>query len=269
MMSALGLPLLLGVLGQAPPQEGKMPESPADRLNYMKKSLSGYTVHPRRDEGLTHHLQDDPVLRWTNPVGGSKDGCVFLWVGEEGRPSAAAGVYWNPQKVFLQEFSSLSTTPMMATSPEAGDWSPSRPGVEFKPIPDAPKPADTPERRLRQMNALAEGFSARHFYMWKTWNQLRLLTKPFIRYGKPGTPIEDGALFCFAYGTDPEVLLMIEARPGKQGAEWQYAFAPMTTFEVNASWKDKEVWNKPSLNGGEQRDPSNTFLVRRYSAPPE
>jgi hypothetical protein len=269
MLSALGLPLLLGILGQAPPPEGKMPESPAERLKFMKESVAGYSVHPRQDESQTDRLLADPVLRFTNPVGGAPDGCVFLWIGEGDRPSAAVQAYWNPKHVFAQELSSLSTTPMKATSSKVGDWSPSRAGVEFKPIPDAPKPAETPERRLRQMNALAEGFSARHFFKEKTWNQLRLLTKPFIRYGKPETPILDGALFCFAHGTDPEVLLMIEARPGKEGAEWQYAFAPMTGFAVNASWKDKEIWSRPLQVYSSTSDPSSTFHVRRYPAPSE
>ena len=75
------------------------------------------------------------------------------------------------------------------------------------------------------MRELADGFSAEHFYKGRTWNKLRLLTKPFARYGKPGTDVQDGALFCFAHGTNPEVLLTLESRPGKDGLEWQYAFA--------------------------------------------
>jgi hypothetical protein len=37
-----------------------------------------------------------------------------------------------------------------------------------------------------------------------------LLTKPLARYGAKGAEAQDGGLFCFVHGTDPEVLLMLE-----------------------------------------------------------
>ncbi len=35
---------------------------------------------------------------------------------------------------------------------------------------------------------------------------------------------------------------MLEVRPGKDGPEWQYAFAPMTSHAVKGYWKGKIVW---------------------------
>jgi hypothetical protein len=75
--------------------------------------------------------------------------------------------------------------------------------------------------------------------------------------------VEDGALFCFALGTDPEALLMLESRPGKDGPEWQFAFAPMTGFALNAFWKGTKIWTKPAEGNGSARSPSNTFHIRR------
>ena len=42
------------------------------------------------------------------------------------------------------------------------------------------------------MRAVAEGFSAEHLYKGRTWNKLRMLTKPFARYGKLGSDVQDG-----------------------------------------------------------------------------
>jgi hypothetical protein len=164
----------------------------------------------------------------------------------------------------LQEFSSLSTDPMVADSAEGPVWRPAKAGVTFKSVPDAPRPAATATQRLSQMRSIAEGFRAEHFYYRKVWNTLRLLSKPFARYGKEGSEIEDGALFCFAQGTEPEVLLMLEAHAGNAGPEWHYAFAPLTAFEVKASRKGMEVWSKPPQANGSAKDPSNSFHVRRY-----
>ena len=55
----------------------------------------------------------------------------------------------------------------------------------------------------------------------------------------------DGALFTFAFGTDPEVLLVIEAQKTPAGAVWRYAAAPFTDFEIQLKYKDKLVWTEP------------------------
>ena len=89
-------------------------------------------------------------------------------------------------------------------------------------------------------------FRANEQFERKTWQKLRILTKPFARYGKPGTPVIDGVLLACVLTTDPEVYLMIEAREGKDGPEWQYALR--TRFDrpaSRASCKKKKVWSLP------------------------
>ena len=259
------VPLLLGLLSQTPPSAGDTPADLKTRLEFMKKSMATHDIRALDDRGTKFRLLAEPVLRFTNPVGGSRDGAMFVWLGDGDRPAVATQILWNRHQVWMEEFSSLSASPLIAKSPDGRDWSPSKSGVSFKPVPDAPRPAETAERRLRQMRELADGFSAEHFYKGRTWNKLRLLTKPFARYGKPGSDVQDGALFCFAHGTDPEVLLTLESRRGKDGLEWQYAFAPMTTFAVNGSWKGKEVWSLPPRSSGPAWDPRSTFHIRQTS----
>lgn len=257
-----------GLLCQLPPS-GDSPADVKSRLEFMKRIVSKYEISALDERATRFRLQAEPVLRFTNPVGGSRDGAVFLWLGEGGRPCVAVQMYWNPQQIWMEEFSSLHTAPLLAKSPDGRDWRASEAGVSFKPVPEAPKPADTAERRLRQMRELAGGFTAEHFYKRQTWNNLRLLTKPFARYGKPGSGVEDGALFCFTHSTDPEVLLMLESRAGRNGREWQCAFAPMTGFAVNAFWKGKKVWSLPPRNDGTAWNPSNTFYARRVAVEEE
>ena len=96
------------------------------------------------------------------------------------------------------------------------------------------------------MRDLAAGFAVADDFREKGWQALRPMPKPFARYGKPGSPLIDGAVFCFALGTDPEAYLMLEARAGKGGPGWQYAFAPQTSYALKASWKGQEVWSLPN-----------------------
>jgi hypothetical protein len=160
---------------------------------------------------------------------------------------------------------------LIATSADGRAWKPAKGGVSFQPVPQVQRPLEKPEGRIRQMREIVGSFSAEHFYRSRTWNKLRVLIKPFARYEQPGSDIEDGALFGFAHGTDPEVLLIVEARRGESGVEWQYAIAPMTGYTVIAFWKGKEIWRRSAGADGRARSPSNTiharrvFLVKRQS----
>jgi hypothetical protein len=121
------------------------------------------------------------------------------------------------------------------------------------------------------MRTIAERFSAEDHFETKSWNALRLLTKPLVRYGKASAKVEDGALFSFVLGTDPEVFLMLEARPAKDGLEWQYALAPMTCYPVktwlkgkdDGSTKGREVWSLPLRLPAD--DPTATFYSVQYA----
>jgi hypothetical protein len=250
MTSLLALPVLLTLLGQAQtPKTDADPAAAAARLEFMKKAVSAHTLHPLGDPKITYRLQAEPVLRFTNTVGTAKDGAVFLWLGEADRPEAAVQIFLHRDGFWFQEFTSLSTEPL-----DAGPaWKPSRSGLEFQPVPGAPKPADTADQRLRQMRALTRQCNIDVHHEQKTWNNLRVLTKPLARYGKAGagagagagSKVIDGALFAYVLTTDPEAYLVLEVRQGKDGPEWQYAFAPESIYALRASWDGREVWSLP------------------------
>jgi hypothetical protein len=95
---------------------------------------------------------------------------------------------------------------------------------------------------------------------------LRLLPTPLYRYDPKESEtavsfLKDGALFAFVMGTDPEVILLLEAveRDGK--SSWQFAFARATGWGAEASLGDKVVWSVKPDTG---RDPTSCQVqVRR------
>src|SRR6185437_16897223 len=95
------------------------------------------------DDSAAYRLDRGPVMRFTNPLGDVKDGTIFLWRGADGRPEAAVQVFWHINGNWFQEFSSLSPQPVRA----GHIWRARRGGVDLKPLPGAPKPADTAEQR--------------------------------------------------------------------------------------------------------------------------
>jgi len=97
------------------------------------------------------------------------------------------------------------------------------------------------------MRSFAERFTAAvdpsRSGKWQDRHQLRLLTTPVYRYAD-AAEVLDGALFAFVQGTNPEVLLLIEAPQGESPGRWQYGFAPMTSFEAQVRRDDKIVWQQ-------------------------
>ena len=184
----------------------------AKRLEIMKKSLASTQVHDADTPGELYHLRLEPILRFTNPVGDTRDGAIFVLLGDGDRPGAAVQVFLKRDGSWVQEWTSLSTKPLTAKMPAGPDWKPPRGGVNFQPVPGAPRPAETAMLRLRQMHALTRDFGAEDDFRFQSWQPLRLLSKPFARYGKPGSDVIDGALFAYVLTTDPEVYLMIEVR---------------------------------------------------------
>jgi hypothetical protein len=205
-------------------------------------------------EAMTPH----PVLRWRNVTRGTQEseGVFVLWV-SKGRPEASASIYpW--EGTIAHEFVSLSRGALLVAR-EGGRviWSPETSGVEFKDIPDAPAPADTPTARLRQMKVLADRFKVT-MTGWKAdrsdREELRLLPKPLYRAELSEAPGPnpgwiDGGVFAFVQGTDPEAILMLEVVRQNGRSRWQYAFARATSAGLEARRDKTVVWAVDFLVG--------------------
>ncbi|MBN9118656.1 MAG: hypothetical protein J0I06_05790, partial [Planctomycetes bacterium] len=235
-MNALALLFLFGP-GQPPKDPAPDAKAEAEESGAVAKKLAGEFVVEIEKGGKKVKLERDaePVLRWSNHLGRRFYGDVFVWT-YKGRPEAVASVnnVFGQKRVTEAELVSLSTGRPLLTHNEKLVWGPAEPGVELKPLPGAPKPAATAAARLTQMRALAAQFAvAADYGIDKEQKEdLRLMATPIFRYQSAEQDVADGGLFAFTKGTDPDALLVIEARQKKDGAEWQYAFARLNGWCV-------------------------------------
>ena len=165
----------------------------------MKRAAAAYKLSPADDPKRLFKLQEKPILRFSNPVLGTKDGSAYFWT-DGGRPQAIVKIYTFNNEYFSHELQSLSENAIVAERDSKSIWTPTKAGVRFQEIPDAPKPAATAVERLQQMRSLAGKYSAT--YTHGTGDQkpaeLRLLTQPVFRYEASDDPRSlDGALFVF------------------------------------------------------------------------
>jgi hypothetical protein len=252
----LGICLTVGLIiaGQAPTQENDVKTRPwaviAQRHAMMAK------VYPTAEPDHPFAPLKEPVLHRAQEVTGSSKGSVFLWVEPSGRPAAICDVFLfeqGPANYRLNnEWHSLSASPLRAESSIGELFNATGPGLEWKPIPNAQAPADTPSGRDRQARRLAERFSADLVDRKKERYHLRLLTTPLYRHDTIDSPVSrGGALFAFCQQTDPELLLLTEAR--KSGAEyrWEYAVAGFSDMDLYLRLDGREVWRDvPAFSTG-------------------
>ena len=251
-MMTLVLLALAFPLGAQEPASEAAADAAKQFQAYAKEAAGEYELRAAAADGRKLVLAPEPVLRWSNPLGGRKaHGDVFLWT-DEGRPAAVLSIYEftapNGPVHEHHEFCSLATEKLVGDGPENRDWSPAEAGVTFARLADAPPPAASPTRRLSQIRELAERFSASKITREdQTKRGLRLLTKPVLRYESKQHAVTDGALFALVEATDPEIFLMIEARPHEDTLQWHYALARMNSLWLAAAYADREVWQADVL----------------------
>jgi hypothetical protein len=152
------------------------------------------------------------------------------------------------------ELHSLSMAVLVVDRQAAEQWVPQAAGVDLKPAEGAPAPAGSAPQRLGQMRALARDFSGRSLSdQGQAW-ELRLLPQPLYRYESSDPDVLDGALFALvsSAGTDPEIILLLEARRASSGPQWVFGAARFSDMNLWLKYKGQEVWRSI-------RDSENTF----------
>ncbi len=249
------------------PAAAKKEDDRAGRLAEMKQIAGSFQAvaidgGTRTPAAMAH----DALYRWNDPTREFSDGALWFWR-SAGRPIGVVAIELYPNNeafgtTWALEFTSLSTGPIEVEGGELFDtryadlhpprtdgrlrWAPAKAGLEFREIPDAPAPANTEAERLRQMRDLVTRFSAREHFKARDYT-LRLIPRPIDRYADSASGLVDGGIYIFANGTNPEILLLIEARRRGDGATtWSYAAAPLARALVTLRLDQQDVWTHNS-----------------------
>lgn len=224
-------------------------EQRAAHQSYMLELASSIRLlaNPERDDSSVR-LVTEPILRYTDNTRQIDGSSLWIW-SEGGRPTAILAVEYYPNDRrgprWLFEIASLSTERIAAQREPELSWIAKEAGLKFQTLPDAEPPADKATRRLTQMNTAARRFTVHTLATVDGRVELRQLSRPLLRYSDAKEEIIDGAVFSFAYGTNPEVLLVLEAQTRRDApTAWHYAFAQMTGAAIVANLDSKEVWQQ-------------------------
>lgn len=268
---------VLLLLGQGPGQKSPPPadekadvnKAEAEEARAIAKKLAGeYVFQLDKASGLKLKLEPEPVLRWLLQLDRRFYSDVYVWT-HEGRPEVVAAItnVYGGRRGLETEMHSLSTgQPLMSHNGKVL-WEPERAGIELKPHTGAPKPGPNAVVRLSQMRTLAAQYSVVADYGNNKKEDMRLLPAPVYRYASEKQGVTDGALFAFVRGTDPEAFLVMEARQGEKGLEWQYAFARFVGHAALRAERDgREAWQVDRISVQVNLDPKQPYsAIRKYS----
>ena len=212
------------------------------RLEFMKAKLAAFELRTEGPPPVSLKLADEPALRWTNPIRGVQgDGATFFW-SEGGRPVAVATVSIRTEGKVFREFALLGDRPIEAKREDRVVWTPRKNAIPFGVLAEAPTPAKSPAQRLSQLKEMARRF--RVSIIKGKPVEGRLMPQPLLRYAAPESGVIDGAVFAFAETTDPEALLLLEARRDEAHPEgrWMFSVARMTSPKVEVRLGDELLW---------------------------
>ena len=246
--ATLGMVLVLAAVSRTNAQtaQGVADEQSSALHKKMAEFASKITVHSPRKVQPKPTLVDTPIFRWTNPERKTDVGNIFLWT-IDGRPHATLGI-WPEGAAMGYEMQSLSPTPFLVEFPNGEEWKQRTGALEFNELETKKPPSKSERLRSLEMKQLVRTRFRGRVQDWDKKNpgQLRLLPKALYRYGETKPKhVVDGAVFAFALGTDPEMLVLLEARNHEKSGElkWFYAFGSATLYHLDGFLDGVQVWN--------------------------
>lgn len=223
----------------------------AETVNAWAKDVVQRLKLKNQETGQPLALHPGSLIRWTNPIMGEIYGDSYLWL-DQGRPAAFLSIYAifdSPEGNRRLTFQSLSENALVAELDGTVIWSPTKPGLQFQDLTSLPDPPANPRLQALQQRRIAQSFSGsilansdqQHF------RSLRLLSTPLLQYESPKADIASGSLFAMVDGTDPEILLAVEAHSVNGTLKWRYAVIRQNHRPLQMKKAGEVVWEAPAL----------------------
>ncbi len=204
----------------------------------------------------SQELVRQAILSVNNPQFQMRHGRVYLW-SDQGRPSVLCSIVSSNDREMPQtrrvtfEFHSLSQHVVSAARDGKVFWRCAEPGLKWIDGIDESLPSNNRTTRLAQMKSISRRFSAEG-----PANVFRLMPTPIYRYPSETLDVTDGAIFTFSLGTDPCVLLLVEARSNA----WHLAFARSNVRELKIKTGEELVLMFEDVSLGET--PTGPFYLK-------
>lgn len=242
------MPASSGAQESSPTRSDERLTAMANRAKLLRADLT--------DRGTAEPLQliQQPIFRYSDPARMDADGTMWLWT-ERDRPVAVLCLFEvrPPDAEWNYEFTSLSDRPLRISGGPHWTWTPREQQRTWSEVQH--KVSSEAATRLRELRAIAQQFEAAEEWERETY-RLRLLPRPVYRYSDNTSGVVDGALFVMAYGTNPELLVQIEARDDPSGTpRWFASFARLGAAALEVERSGRRVWSAERVRSFDPKEP--------------
>jgi hypothetical protein len=227
------------------PADARM-EAMTTRASLLKMAFAELPDRPAPE------LLKSAVLRASDPTRDEIDGAVWLWLDGK-RPAAALCLLSYPTGKWNYEHVALCDEALAVTGRRTWSWRPKPAARPWTRLPDPVPP--TARAQQSALRGIARRLEATESRRGETF-ALRLLDRPIYTYADPDRGIVQGGLFAMSYGTNPELLVQVEARTEGDKPHWQIAFARLSAAELIVRQSDKEIWRADALKAD---DPTGSY----------
>lgn len=222
------------------------------QLQIAARHVTQLTIRVLDGEGEVAALVDRPLLSFGDPARTASHGTLWAF-GTHGRPDAFMKLWQGTenQTFWYQSLIRSGDRRLLLALPGGQSWRPPQEKVARTPIADADPPSASRPGRLRQLKSLAMRFNAYEVGdPDRARFELRLLVQPVHRYDDGDNGIQDGAVFVMAHGTNPEMILLIEALGSAiDRAGWHFSAFPSSSAELHVELEGREVWTRSGAPG--------------------
>ena len=189
-------------------------------------------------------LGPEPLLKYGDPT---RDiGSSALWVWMDGEVPAIfqkieVNVHQGSNNKWTWCFANAGSRKLECAWPKA------RPGlvtVDEVMTSEIPKSPLVKESAPTSALAFTARQLSRKFTARDGDDELRLLPRPLMQFQSDGQGIPYGAVFGFATGTNPSVLLIVQAEKKGQDVKWTYRPLHMTALTVELEYDGEKLWQE-------------------------
>lgn len=235
------------VAQEAEDEAEEKPDSPA--LKAMRE-LAAKCRFQMTTEGKSSELalevRKEPLLKYTDEAIDVAASTLWVWMDGE-IPAFFQKIEVNNRgggSMWTYCFANANSSPV-----ECG-WSegPKNPitakPVMLSPVPGDPEVKSTPAALTFAARQISRQFSA------SDGTELRLMPRPLMEFKAEKQQVPYGALFAFATGTNPSMLLILQVEETPAGKRWMYRPVHMTAVELTLNHNGEPIWKgvgqKPS-----------------------
>jgi hypothetical protein len=225
--------------------ETEKEESPAQvAIRNLAKQCVFRPVAGDDGPGEPFVLHPEPLLKYGDPT---RDiGSSALWVWMDGEVPAMfqkieVNVHQGSNDKWTWCFANASSQKLECAWPEVRRGTITVNEVPTGKVPESPKvkedaPASAWALTARQ---LSRKFTARDGD-----DELRLLPRPLLEFKAEKQNIPYGAVFGFATGTNPSIVVIIQAEKKNGEVVWTYRPLHMTSVTVELEYDGKKIWQE-------------------------